>query len=216
MTQASEQSFEAWWNARPKLNLDGTWSENYAEVRAEARAAWDARSAEVEELRDQVAHLEFDVDCATLDAEKAECERSPEYLAWVASLPPDVAIHAGTFALRDLHLRKRIESLTAENEVMREEMEDWRNSAAFAAEGGHGDEEHCECVRLLRTALADWKQTSGDLCDRCGWRGKRGGPCAFCELTEAKKRIDLLETETCCHRYMNGKTKFCEVHGDAE
>lgn len=49
-------------------------------------------------------------------------------------------------------------------------------------------------------------QTSGDLCEACGWRGKRGGSCAFCENAALRaERNELL------HQQQNGYPSVEEV-----
>lgn len=45
-------------------------------------------------------------------------------------------------------------------------------------------------IAELRHTIADYEQTSGDICATCGWRGVRGDkPCAFCEVVTLRKKL---------------------------
>jgi hypothetical protein len=44
-----------------------------------------------------------------------------------------------------------------------------------------------EQVRAERDEL---EQTSGDLCEKCSWRGVRGQGCEFCELFDRKREAE--------------------------
>lgn len=35
--------------------------------------------------------------------------------------------------------------------------------------------------------IADYEQTTGDVCPVCGWRGRRGQPCEFCEVRDLRE-----------------------------
>jgi len=47
--------------------------------------------------------------------------------------------------------------------------------------------------------LAELKQTSGELCPKCYWRGKRGGDCEFCENSRLREAVEELEEITLHH-----------------
>ena len=87
------------------------------------------------------------------------------------------------------------------------ERDDARNYTADIAAGichyPHG--EGSGCVRCERDTL---RQTSGDLCDKCGWRGVRGDEaCAFCErdaLRAEVKRLDAGWREANIQTLRNG------------
>lgn len=47
----------------------------------------------------------------------------------------------------------------------------------------------------MKAQIADLVQTSGDLCESCGWRGERGDGCAFCQLATANAEIGRLKEQ---------------------
>lgn len=53
-------------------------------------------------------------------------------------------------------------------------------------------------------------QTSGDLCEVCGWRGKRGGACAFCEV-EALRAEALRHAGECARYAANDRAVIADL-----
>lgn len=67
-------------------------------------------------------------------------------------------------------------------------------------------------VSGLNRELRDLRQTSGDLCATCGWRGVRGDTCAFCRIAilEQDREVLALEVEESCKRIEFLLTQFAD------
>lgn len=95
------------------------------------------------------------------------------------------------------------EAVTYLEMVARRESGDLAEAALIVTRTLRLSEERDRLAEAENEALI---QTSGDLCEACGWRGKRGGSCAFCENAALRaERNELL------HQQQNGYPSVEEV-----